>query len=167
MMPIRTILHPTDFSQSACHAFGIAATLAREHGARLVVLHVRQTWAPMVAYGDALVRLEPAGRQDKLWEVLHDFRVADACVQVEHRLVEGEPVKEILRAAEQSACDLIVMGTHGRTGLHRLVLGSVADRVLKKARCAVLTVRPSQCTEHEMPPASESDRIDVLSAVHR
>src|SRR5437867_11838424 len=100
MMPIHTILHPTDFSDSARHAFRIAATLAREQGARLVVLHVRLTLGPMVAYGDAVARLEPEGYQEKLWTVLQHFDVADPRVQVKHRLVEGDAAKEILRAAE-------------------------------------------------------------------
>jgi len=165
MMPIHTILHPTDFSDSARYAFSVAAILAREHKARLVVLHVRQTLGPMVSFGDALARLETPGYQEKLWGLLRRFVVADSRVQVDHRMVEGDAVKQILRTAEHTHCDLIVMGTHGRTGLDRLVLGSVADRVLRGARCGVMTVRAPQPAEHEEAVAADGESAEELSAM--
>jgi hypothetical protein len=85
--------------------------------------------------------MQPGDSANGLWKSLCRFGVPDNKVRVEHRLEEGEPSKEILRVAAEVGCDLIVMGTHGRTGLERLVLGSVAERVLAKARCPVLTLK--------------------------
>jgi nucleotide-binding universal stress UspA family protein len=141
MFPAHTILYPTDFSDHSRVAFGLASALAREQGARLVVLHVNPTLGPMVAYGGALAQLQPEEEREKLRKELEQFRVPDPRVRVEYRLADGEPAAEILRAAGEAGCDLIVLGTHGRTGLARLVLGSVAEQVLRQAPCAVVTVR--------------------------
>jgi nucleotide-binding universal stress UspA family protein len=72
---------------------------------------------------------------------LEQIRPADPRLEVRHRLAEGDPAEEILRAAEEEGADLIVMGTHGRGGLSRLLMGSVAEAVMRKALCPVLTVR--------------------------
>jgi nucleotide-binding universal stress UspA family protein len=69
------------------------------------------------------------------------MRPSDPKVRVRYLLVEGNPAAEILSAAREGNCDLIVMGTHGRTGLNRLLMGSVAEEVVRKAPCPVLTVR--------------------------
>lgn len=79
-------------------------------------------------------------REDLLKE-LHEVRPEDATVSVEHLLVEGDPVGAILKISQERQCDLIVMGSHGRTGLHRLLMGSVAEQVLRKATCPVVTVK--------------------------
>ncbi len=141
MFKIRTILHPTDFSDCSRFAFRLASLLAREQGARLLILHVKQVLGPMVAYGDATAQLESSEDQDKHWEMLRRFQVSDSRVSVEHRLVEGDAAREIVRVANEVGCDLIVMGSHGRTGLQRLVFGSVTEQVLRKARCPVMTVK--------------------------
>lgn len=155
-MSIRTILYPTDFSDCSRHAFRIAGMLAREQGARLIVLHVKPTLGPLVAYGEALTELEPEGSRERLLEVLHRFRLSDPKVQVEHRLVEGQGAEEILRQAEEIGADLIVMGTHGRSGLGRLLMGSVAGEVVRNARCPVITVKiPRPVSPTAQTPASE------------
>jgi nucleotide-binding universal stress UspA family protein len=136
-----TILHPSDFSHCSRLAFQLAAALARAHGARLIILHVKQTLGPMVAYGKALAQLQPEEYQEWLDKNLHRFQVPDAAVLVEHRLSEGNAATEILRVAEETGSNVIVMGTHGRTGLKRLVLGSVTEAVLRKARCPVVAVK--------------------------
>jgi nucleotide-binding universal stress UspA family protein len=141
MLSIHTILHPTDLSDCSRYAFRLAAMLAREQGARLVVLHVKPTLGPMVACREVLAEWEPDGSQEKLLKILHRLQVADPKVQVEHRLMDGEGVPEILQQAEEIGADLIVMGTHGRTGLSRLLMGSVASEVLRKAQCPVVTVK--------------------------
>lgn len=140
MLPVRTILHPTDFSEQAQHAFAAAHALARDHGSRLVVLYVR---APaVVGYGE-LGPVVP----DPMWEpadvkaTLAALRLPDPGVEVEYRVAEGDTAAEIVRLARVLAADLIVMGTHGRTGLGRLLLGSVAEAVLRRAPCPVLTLR--------------------------
>ena len=69
------------------------------------------------------------------------MQAPDAQIVVEHRLEEGNPVAEILRVARETHCDLIVMGTHGRTGLAHLLMGSVAEQVVRKAGCHVLVVK--------------------------
>jgi nucleotide-binding universal stress UspA family protein len=139
MLPIRTILHPTDFSEPAGEAFRLACSLARDHGARLIVLHVATM--PAAGYAEGLYVPPPEGYLDELREQLSGLQAGDPKVMLEHRLVEGAPVSEILRVASEPGCDMIVMGTHGRTGLGRLLMGSVAEQVVRRAPCPVVTVR--------------------------
>lgn len=137
MLAIRTILHPTDFSVYSQHAFKLACSLARDYKARLVVLHVAEP--PLAVYEGAMltVPINPELLLAQLKEVQPD----DSSLRVEHRLLEGDAVEGILKAAKETDCDLIVMGTHGRTALGRLLMGSVADRVVRKAACPVLTLK--------------------------
>jgi nucleotide-binding universal stress UspA family protein len=142
MLPVRNVLHPTDFSAYSDYAFRLACSLARDYGARLVVLHVATP--PVVAYGEGVLPAEPEDYQGRLREQLQQVVPQDPKVTVEHRLVEGEAATEILRVAAETRCDVIVMGTHGRTGLGRLLMGSVAEQVVRKAPCPVLTVKTPQ-----------------------
>jgi nucleotide-binding universal stress UspA family protein len=138
MLPIRKILHPTDFSPHSQHAWRLACALARDYSVPLVLLHVH---SPFVAYGDGLVATVPPDYTEELRARLRQIDPHDPRIVVERRLIEGDPVLEILRIARESKCDLIVMGTHGRTGFGRLLMGSVAEEVLRKAPCPVLTVK--------------------------
>jgi nucleotide-binding universal stress UspA family protein len=138
MLRIATILHPTDFSPSSDHAFQLACSLARDHGSRLVVLHVAEP--PVVAYADTMTP-PPEGEWRALEDSLLQIKPVDPEVRVEHLLKMGNPTAEILRVAEESNCDLIVMGTHGRRGLARMLMGSVAEHVVRNATCAVLVVK--------------------------
>jgi nucleotide-binding universal stress UspA family protein len=135
MENIRTILFAGDFSACSEDAYRVAAALARDCRARLIVLHIMPS-------SEREGRLHSVGGYRADLEnrlcVVYGARRLD---RVEYRLQDGEPAAEILRAAQQDACDLIVMGTHGRTGLNRLLLGSVTEAVLRKAVCPVLTVR--------------------------
>ena len=140
MVAVRTILHPTDFSASADEAFCVATALAASLKARVVVLHVSPRQGPMVAYGAARIQFRAEDERNRREAALRALQAPDPSVPVDHRLVEGETVTEILHAAEQFHPEMIVMGTRGRTGLERLALGSVADRVLRQAPCPVLTV---------------------------
>jgi nucleotide-binding universal stress UspA family protein len=140
MTRFHTILCPTDFSPTAAHALEFAADLARTFDARLVVLHAffpavlgERAGAPLP---DELQALRAAVRKQ-----LDDLRPADPAVRVERLLREAPDAEAILTAAAELKADLIVMGTHGRTGVRRLVLGSVAEEVLRKAPCPVLTVK--------------------------
>jgi universal stress protein A len=135
----RTILHATDFSESAGAAFRVACRLAREHQARLVLLHVVEP--PAVAYAGGVILPGPAVEVEEIREKLGRLAGQAHGLGVETRLVEGEPAPTIVRLALELACDLIVLGTHGRRGLARLVLGSVAEHVLRRAAFPVLTVR--------------------------
>ena len=138
MFSIQTILHPTDFSQPSYGALRFACSLASDYNASLVIVHVAN--APVVL-GTELVIPGTEDCQEKLEEELHRMQVPDNRIGVIRRLVEGSPATEILRVAQLSCADLIVMGTHGRRGLNRLLMGSVAEEVVRKATCPVLTVR--------------------------
>jgi nucleotide-binding universal stress UspA family protein len=138
MIPIRTILCPIDLAEPCEPAFHLACSLARDQGACVVVLHV---YAPPCCHGEVVARRPPDSYVESLWHLLRGYQAEGLEGRVEHRLQEGEPVQEILRAAEEAPADLIVMGTHGRGGLPRLLLGSVAEHVLRAAPCPVLTVK--------------------------
>jgi nucleotide-binding universal stress UspA family protein len=148
MLPLRTILHPTDFSEAAGHAFHLAASLARDHGARLVLLHVV---AP-ASLAEEMSFLAPTDDpHEKIWEAFQGLETSEPRIgQFEVRsLVEvGPPVATILSTAKALNCDLIVMGTHGRAGLGHLLMGSIAEKVLRKAPCPVLTVKVPLGPEH-------------------
>jgi nucleotide-binding universal stress UspA family protein len=139
MFPIRKILFPTDFSDHSVAAFEVACGLARDYGAELLVVHVYQQTA--IFAPDGIVVAVPPEDTDALRAKLAEFRSADSAVRIDHDLLEGNPVDNILKAARDRAIDLIVMGTHGTTGLTRLLMGSVAESVLRKAPCPVLTIR--------------------------
>ncbi len=139
MFPLQIILHPTDFSPSAERAGHLAWSLARDHGARLVVVHVAAP--PAVMFGEIVAPLADGGYKDNAWKILRQLQWPDATVPVELRVEQGDPVKEILRLAKELPSDLIVVGTYGRTGFYRLLMGSVAEQVLRKAPCPVVTVK--------------------------
>ena len=136
MLNIRTILHPTDFSPLAYHAFDVANALAADYKARLVLLHVHE---PPIPVGE-LVPSEPPDIREYLLRDLQELKPAPG-VDVEYRLEVGSIAEGILCAAAETKCDLIVLGTHGRHGLGRVLMGSVAESVLRKAPCLVLTVK--------------------------
>jgi nucleotide-binding universal stress UspA family protein len=156
MLPIHTILHPTDFSAHSANAFHLACSLARDHGARLIVLHVRQPMPVYYGEGLAFVPEEPPAVEEGLRKQLTALRPSDAAIPVEHCLVTGEAAAEILRFARERGCDLIVMGTHGRTGLGRLLLGSVSEAVLRRSLCPVLTVKGALSTAAAAAEALET-----------
>ena len=123
------ILHPTDLSEDSMAAFRVACGLARK-GSRIIVLHVMEK--ARVASKDYLATLN---------DRLRDFEAPDPGVTVEIKFEEGHPGVEILHMAEVVKCDLIVVGSHGKTGLRRLLVGSVAEAVLRQAPCPVLVVK--------------------------
>jgi universal stress protein A len=139
MLPIRIVLHPTDFSDRSENAFRLACALARDYDARLVILHVADL--PVLAYGEGVVPPDPEIYQASLRDQLEGLHIPIPGLRVERRFEEGDPPAEILRVADEIGADLIVLGTHGRTGLGRLLMGSVAERVMRKATCPVLTVK--------------------------
>jgi nucleotide-binding universal stress UspA family protein len=139
----KLILYPTDFSTPSAHACAVAADLARQYGGCLLVLHVVETLGPEnVTHGEAVSQREPEGYRERLQADLRQVGPASgAGLAVVRLLAEGDPADEIVRAARAQGCDLIVMGTHGRTGLSRLLIGSVAEQVVRTAPCSVLTVK--------------------------
>jgi nucleotide-binding universal stress UspA family protein len=142
MFKPRVILHPTDYSDASASALGIAADLARLHQATLLILHVAETLGPEnVTYGEAVSQLEPAGYRQRLEEDLRRHVPPPAGVSVQYLLAGGAPAGEIDRVAREHHCDLIVMGSRGRTGLSRLFTGSIAEEVIRTATCPVLVVK--------------------------
>lgn len=140
MLKIKTILHPTDFSERSQYAFRLACMLARDHGGRVVVLHV--AIPPRVLALEGNMVAEPPLDEEALKEKLAAIQPDVPGVAVEHCLVVNDnAVGEVLRFAEETKPDVIVMGSHGRTGLKRALLGSVAELVLRRANCPVLTVK--------------------------
>jgi nucleotide-binding universal stress UspA family protein len=139
MLALKTILHPTDFSPQSEHAFHLACSLARDHGGRLLLLHV----APgrEVVMGEFGMPPPATDETEAVKRRLQQIRPRGPALPIERMVVQGDPVDQILAAARESQCDLIVMGTHGRTGLRRLLMGSVAEQVTRNAACPVLTVK--------------------------
>lgn len=178
--PIRTILHPTDFSAPSEGAFRVACSVAREHGARLIVVLA----APMATvYGGMFpgVPTDHGVYQHALEERLRQIRLPDTEAEVEprsggagltkeerphggvtshpdilveHRLREGDAAVEVLRVADDVGADLIVMATHGRTGLARVLMGSVAEAILRESRCPVLVVKEPIPTTVDAAPTA-------------
>jgi nucleotide-binding universal stress UspA family protein len=147
MVSIRRILCSVDFSRFSQHALQQATALAREFGAELTVLHAAAV-APVTSLAPigAPLALEPARlapeERRAIAAHLRDF-IADAGAPggaVLTQIVEQDPVAAIIDTAGRWPADLIVMGTHGRSGFERVLLGSVAEKVLRKAPCPVLTV---------------------------
>ncbi len=146
MLQIQTILHPTDFSPRSAEAFEIACSLARDYDARLIVLHVFVP--PVVPSGpEAVPAASLEEEKQTAQEQIRQLQPPAANVPTEHQVKEGDPATVILQVAEQAGCDLIVMGTHGRTGLTRLLMGSVSERVVRNGPCPVLTVKTPQRDE--------------------
>jgi nucleotide-binding universal stress UspA family protein len=142
MIKLERILVPTDFSDCAKQAVTYASELAKRFGAELYLLHVVQ---PPVAYPYAVPLFDEAAHPEaSAAKELEALEVADGeqIYRVERSIRTGTPFVEIVRHAKESEVDLIVIGTHGLTGLTHMLLGSVAEKVVRKASCPVLTVRP-------------------------
>lgn len=159
MLPIRTILHPTNFSERSEYALLAAHSLARDHGARLVILYVRAPVVVAVA-SDPIVP-DPIRSPADVRDRLSARHVLDPRVEVEYRVGDGDPASAIIRVASQLKANLIVMGTHGRTGLGRLLMGSVAEAVLRRAPCAVLTLKAPFFVGAEKPETRAGELAPV------
>jgi nucleotide-binding universal stress UspA family protein len=147
MADVRRITYATDFSPASLAAFRPALDLARVTGAELTILHVLPSPVTLFIDGyvsqeiwdqiDASQRAQAAQEMDRLVK-----QAVDAGVRTTTTIVNGGiPDREIVRVAEESKTDMLVLGTHGRTGVARLFLGSVAAGVVATASCPVLTVR--------------------------
>jgi nucleotide-binding universal stress UspA family protein len=146
MSRIRRILHPSDFSRASGAAFAKAVEMAKTNRAELLVVHVLTPVIPMIGDGyvspkvyqevEATARAQAEAQLNRLIA-----KAKAAGVRVKGLLMEGVPHEQITRAARSKRADLVVIGTHGRTGLAKFFLGSVAGRVVSIAPCPVLTVR--------------------------
>jgi nucleotide-binding universal stress UspA family protein len=140
-MNAKKILFPTDLSHTGDAALTYAASLARESGGHLLIVHVQE---PPLAYGGGEMYYGlPEVTTEELRRMLHVVKPADSSIAVEHRLIDGDPVGAIVRFAEQEGVDLIVVGSHGRRGLTRMLMGSVAEGIVRKAHCPVLVCKPA------------------------
>lgn len=156
MLRIQTILFPTDFSEAAEKALDVARSLARDHQAKLVLVHTVSTLPTVDVYIPdnelETLRTEARGHLNAL-----AARVTD--VPVEIQVPFGEPGATIVSLARMLSADLIIMGTNGRSGLTRMLLGSVAEYVLRHAPCPVLTIKPGteqQLQHHTATKLTES-----------
>jgi nucleotide-binding universal stress UspA family protein len=146
----RRILWPTDFSPLSKAAVPHAVKLAAGREAELIVLHVQSpvaVYVPPAAAAVAWDRFDKemrAASEEQLRRVTEEVTGAARGVRVRSLLVVGSPFDQIPRVAKRQRCDLIVLATHGRTGLGHLFMGSVAENVVRRAPCPVLTVRPSR-----------------------
>lgn len=146
MSEITRMLVPTDFSPASDLAFTYAIDLARRHGSELHLLHVIDESAFATAYPDGFYMELPGVRATMMEDAKAQLdQMADTCAKAEltatTEVAVGRPAKVIAAKAMERGTDLLVMGTHGRSGVAHLVIGSVAERVVRTAPCAVLTVR--------------------------
>ena len=149
---IQKILCPTDFSENSEHALKYALTLATLSQADLQLFHVvepitypqsTEFFEPVLDEGELMMKMEAAYQkqlEDKVAALKEEYP------KLTGKLVTGNTFLEIIQAARDDEVDMIVMGTHGRTGLAHVLIGSVAERVVREAPCPVLTVKHP---EHE------------------
>ncbi|QVL32425.1 universal stress protein [Telmatocola sphagniphila] len=127
MFQILRILYATDFSSYSNQAYFHAVAIAERTGAELVICHVYQP---------------KQGRDSEYWrEQLEQIRPNNAAIPIQHVLLEGDPADEIVRYATEANMNMLVIGTHGRSGVDRLMMGSVAERILRDSPCSVLVVK--------------------------
>jgi nucleotide-binding universal stress UspA family protein len=153
----RKILVATDFSEHGQLALDYATELARDRDATLLIVHVKEPppYFPPASYGYPrhLVRED--------WKILRSIVPSDASVGFVHVMRVSDPVDEIVRLADQEQVEMIVMATHQRTGLSRVLMVSIAQQVTKRANCPVLTVKRPAMVERGPPAAIvETSRAD-------
>ncbi len=145
----RRILWPTDLSSMTKVLFPHAVRLARRSGGRLIILHVLSPPALHAVPVLSAAAWQGGGRENralahtKLKRLTNHLRAKLPRTRLKCLLAEGDPADEILRTARCLKCDLILIGTHGHSGVAHLLIGSVADTVLRMAPCPVLTVQQS------------------------
>jgi nucleotide-binding universal stress UspA family protein len=154
------ILAATDFSEDSTLALGYAEELARRFGAEMLLLHVDQALPPVMSSPEigpvmdigAMTRIAEEQRMSahhELDKIVN--RLRDSGLKARSLLKVGSPFLEIIHTAKGENADLIVMGTHGRTGIVHVLMGSVAERVVQKAHCPVLTIRhPDRKFKHPL-----------------
>jgi nucleotide-binding universal stress UspA family protein len=148
MIHVKKILYPTDFSSYSNQAYLHAVALAENHGASLTIVYVFAPGADDTANGDR-----------RFWRnQLEQIRPTNPNIPVHHVFLEGDPAGEIVRYARDTSIDVIVLGTHGRTGVERLLMGSVAEKVMRDAPCSVLVVKlPRGVSAAERPVAAADE----------
>ena len=166
------ILAATDFSDDSNHALGYAEELARRFGAEIIVMHVDQPLSPVmvsefspgldVAAMNRIAEEQRLLAQRELDQIT--ARLRESGLKSRGMLKVGAPFLEIVTAAQNDGVDLIVVGTHGRTGLAHVLMGSVAERVVRKAHCPVLTVRhPARKFKHPLDRPEKTEKPEKSS----
>lgn len=143
-MEIKRILFSTDFSEGSAHAIPYVADLTRHYKAKLIIIHVIYDIARATGW------YVPHMNMDELYKEMERDAMKElerCCVEelrgykdIEYKLLKGIPHEEILRFADENNIGLIIMGTHSRKGIDRVIFGSTAERVVRNSRCPVLTV---------------------------
>jgi universal stress protein A len=147
-LQIRSILVPTDFSECGNYALSWAASLARTFNASIICVHVIEPIVPTVGYSGMSEPLPIADISEQLEDSaereLPKLAECEECagLDVEELIVHGEAASEIVQVAKERDVDLIVVSSHGRTGLGRILFGSTAEAVVRHAPCPVLVVKP-------------------------
>ena len=165
-MPAHHFLVPIDFSPDADYALEYAMGLARILQAKLTLLHVIE---PLIGSVEAMPSTFLQDLEDKITEAMLPYheRVTAAGLACDYTIVPGVPFQVIIDTARTAHIDLIIMGTHGRTGLRHVLLGSVAERVIRLAPCPVLVVRlppdmPAQTGQGQGVLARETGQLGTL-----
>ena len=153
----KRILHPTDFSEESRAALSLARELARDFGIGLVLLHVLPAGGKVP--GAVPPTMDVAATREALDLMQRLTDGADLKWPIQIALRRGETAAEILQGAKAAECDLIVMGTHGRTGLRRFLLGSVAEAVLRRASCPVISVKTAVKMADQKPGMASMEAI--------
>lgn len=146
MKEFPTILFATDFSEISEYAFDYAYTLAKKLNSKLIIMHVinepvdlRGFYVPHISFESLEKEIEDAA--EKMMKKFCSGKIEDLA-GTETVIVSGIPYDEILAKADEEKVSLIVLGTHGRAGLDHLLFGSTAERVVRRSRCPVMTIRP-------------------------
>lgn len=164
MLPIHTILLPTDFSKESLAAIRLANGLARDYRARLVLLTV---YPPPPTEDETVDRDRVDGIEENLRVKLRELST-DPAATIEYRVEKGRPADVILAVAQEIHADLIVMGMYGESSLRGLVMGSVTEAVNRGAACPVVTVRGELKSIWKSKPASsqgeKASGVDVEMA---
>ena len=144
-MEIRRILFATDFSEGSSHALPYAADIARQYGAKLFLVHVIYDvamsagwYVPHVSIDEIYNDMEKSARAELEKSFVDEMR---GLGDIERVVLKGIPYEEISKFAEEQKIDLVVLGTHGRRGIDRMLFGSTAEQVVRNAPCPVLSVR--------------------------
>jgi nucleotide-binding universal stress UspA family protein len=145
MKPFNKILTAIDFSENSDYAFDYALTLAKQFDSQLTILHVinepvdlRGFYVPHISFEQLEKEIEEGA--EKMMAKFCSSKMGDF-TKFTTSIVTGIPYEEIIRSAGEAGASLIVLGTHGRTGLDHLIFGSTAERVVRGASCPVLTIR--------------------------
>lgn len=138
-MKFKRIMFATDFSPASDTALKFATALARDSGALLLIAHVEEMPTPYI--GGEMYFTQPDYPNPEIRKMLEAVVPTDPSVRFEHKLVMGVAADDIVRLSDAEQADLLVIGTHGRTGLKRVLMGSVAESVMRLATCPVLTVK--------------------------